>query len=177
MNHLSSGSHNHVVFEFSTHSPDQTKTLGHNLGRRLQSGLSLLLFGDLACGKTVFCKGLARGLEVPACYAIASPTYTLINEYPGRLPFFHVDLYRLQGPVDPEEIGLQEIFDGDGICTVEWSERLHMDDRPPRRLELFFRVIGDRSRMIRIFAYGLDPSDLLHGIDNFRNHKKTASSG
>ena len=177
MNHLSPGSQNHVAFEFVTLSPAQTKTLGHNLGRRLQSSLSLLLFGDLACGKTLFCKGMASGLEVPASYEINSPTYTLINEYQGRLPFFHVDLYRLPEPVDPDEIGLQEIFDDDGICAVEWSERLHMDDRPLPRLELFFRVTGDFSRMIRIIAYGLDPSDLLHGIDIFLPDKKTADSG
>ncbi len=126
-----------------------------------------MLFGDLACGKTVFCKGVASGLEVPASYTISSPTYTLINEYPGRLPFFHVDLYRLPEPVEPDEIGLEEIFEDGGICAVEWSERLHIEDRPPCRLELFFRVTGDLSRLIRTIAYGLDPSDLLHGIDIF----------
>lgn len=177
MSHHSPCRRNHAAFEFITNSPAQTKALGHNLGRRLPSGLNLLLFGDLACGKTVFCKGLAKGLEVPASYAITSPTYTLINEYPGRLPFFHVDLYRLPGPVDPDEIGLTEIFEDDGIATVEWSERLQVDDRPPRRLELFFRATGDFSRTIRIIAYGLDPSDLLNGIDIFLNHTNTASSG
>lgn len=177
MNHFSTFHRDHASFEFATHSPAQTRTLGNNLGRRLQNGLTILLFGDLACGKTIFCKGLAKGLKVPSSYAITSPTYTLINEYPGRLPFFHVDLYRLPEPVEPDEIGLQEIFEGDGICAVEWSERLHMNDRPSRRLELFFLVTGDSSRKIRIIAYGLDPSDLLHGIDIFPTDKKTASNG
>ena len=146
-------------------SPDQTLTMGRILGRRLDRRLVFLLFGDLGSGKTAFAQGLARGLGVPADYPVTSPTYTLVNSYPGRLPFHHVDLYRLPGPVDPEEIGLYEIFEETGIVAVEWAERLHLSDRPTIRLEMWFEVVDDTTRWIRLFAYGLDPADLLKDID------------
>jgi tRNA threonylcarbamoyladenosine biosynthesis protein TsaE len=152
--------------EFKTYAHEQTVALGRRLGRRLNHGLVLLLFGELGSGKTAFAQGLARGLGVPAAVAVTSPTYTLINEYPGRLPFYHVDLYRLPAPVNPDEFGLGDIFEADGIVAVEWSQRLHLTDRPPCRLDLFFKVSGDTARSIRIIAYGLDPSDLLSGIDD-----------
>ena len=151
--------------EFTSHSHDQTVALGRALGRRIDHGLALLLFGDLGSGKTAFSQGLARGLEVPDSFTVSSPTYTLINEYPGRLPFYHVDLYRLPKPVDPDEIGLLDLFDEDGVVAVEWAQRLHPADRPACRMELVFNVTGDTARSIRIIAYGLDPMDLLNEID------------
>jgi tRNA threonylcarbamoyladenosine biosynthesis protein TsaE len=72
-----------------------------------------------------------------------------------------VDLYRLPEPVDPDEIGLSELFEADAVIAVEWPGRLHPADHPRRRLEFYFSVIGDQDRSIRIFAYGLDPTDLL----------------
>ena len=150
---------------FNTRAHDQTVALGETIGRRVVHGFALLLFGDLGSGKTAFAQGLARGLDVPASFAVTSPTYTLVNEYPGRLPYYHVDLYRLPVPVDPEEIGLMDIFDENGIVAVEWAGRLHPSDYPPCRLDLFFSVTGDTTRSIRIIAYGLDPSDLLNDID------------
>jgi tRNA threonylcarbamoyladenosine biosynthesis protein TsaE len=160
-----SGHHPGTAREFTTYAHKQTVALGRRLGRRLNYSLVLLLFGELGSGKTAFAQGLARGLGVPAAVAVTSPTYTLINEYPGRLPFYHVDLYRLPAPVDPDEFGLVDIFEADGIVAVEWSQRLHPADRPPCRLDLFFKVSGDTARSIRIIAYGLGPSDLLSDID------------
>jgi tRNA threonylcarbamoyladenosine biosynthesis protein TsaE len=139
--------------------------LARNIGRRLDRGLTILLYGDLGSGKTAFSQGLARGLDVPADYAVTSPTYTLVNEYPGRFPFYHVDLYRLPEPVDPYDLGLDDLFDGSGVAAVEWAERLHPDDHPDRRLDICLTVTGETSRHIRIIAYGLDPSDLLKDID------------
>ncbi|BBO87837.1 tRNA (adenosine(37)-N6)-threonylcarbamoyltransferase complex ATPase subunit type 1 TsaE [Desulfosarcina ovata] len=147
-----------------THTADQTIELGRTIGRRLNQRLVLFLYGDLGSGKTAFAQGLARGLGVPDSIAITSPTYTLVNEYPGRLLFCHVDLYRLSEPVDPDEIGLIEIFDQPGIVAVEWPERLHPSDHPPRRLDFFFSPTGDNSRSIRVIAYGLDLADLLKDI-------------
>ncbi len=152
------------VRTFETQGHNQTVALGHTLGRRLNQSLTLLLFGELGSGKTAFAQGLARGLAVPASFTVTSPTYTLVNEYPGRMPFYHVDLYRLPKPVDPDEIGLGELFDEAGIVAVEWAGRLHPADRPPCRLEVFFSVTGDTTRSIRIIAYGLDISDLLNDI-------------
>ena len=151
--------------EFATHAHDQTVALGRALGRQMNHGLVLLLFGDLGSGKTAFAQGLADGLDVPGSFTVTSPTYTLVNEYPGRLPYYHVDLYRLPTPVDPDEIGLLDLFDEGGIVAVEWAQRLHPADLPARRMELVFTVTGDTARSIRIIAYGLDPSDLLNDID------------
>lgn len=141
--------------------PDQTFAVGEALGRLLKPGMTLFLRGNLGSGKTVFAKGLAKGLDVPPDFAVTSPTYTLIHVYPGRLPFCHVDLYRLSAPVDPEEIGLGEIFDSDGVVAVEWPQRLHPSDCPPRRLDLNFAITGEESRKIEIIPYGLDAVDLL----------------
>jgi tRNA threonylcarbamoyladenosine biosynthesis protein TsaE len=76
-----------------------------------------------------------------------------------------VDLYRLPHPVDPDEIGLTELFDENGVTAVEWADRLHPADRPACRLDLFFEITGNTSRQLRIIAYGLDTSDLLKDID------------
>ena len=144
---------------------EQTIALGHTLGRQVKNRIVLMLYGDLGSGKTAFTQGLARGLGVPDDVAVTSPTYTLINEYPGRLPLYHVDLYRLPAPVDPDEIGLLELFEENGIVCVEWAQRLHPDDVPEQRLELFFTVTGDNRRAIRVFEYGLVSPDLLWDID------------
>ncbi len=151
--------------EFATDSHGQTAALGRELGRRMKHGLVILLFGDLGSGKTAFAQGLAEGLDVPGSFTVTSPTYTLVNEYPGRLPYYHVDLYRLPTPVDPDEIGLLDLFDDAGIVAVEWAERLHPADLPARRMELKLTITGDTARSIRVIAYGLDPSDLLNDID------------
>lgn len=164
MNDPSSDRQAKKAHTFNTNSHDQTIALGRELGRRLNHGLCLLLFGDLGSGKTAFAQGLARGLDVPVSYTVTSPTYTLVNAYPGRLPFYHVDLYRLPAPVDPDELGLPDLFDGDGIVAVEWAQRLHPADRPACRLDLYFYVTDDTVRTIRINEYGLDVSDLLNDI-------------
>jgi tRNA threonylcarbamoyladenosine biosynthesis protein TsaE len=156
-----------TIRAFESRGRDQTVDLGRALGRRLNHAITLFLIGDLGSGKTAFAQGLAQGLDVPPSYTVTSPTYTLINEYPGRLPFFHVDLYRLPEPVDADDIGLLDLFDEEGIVAVEWAQRLHPADRPAQRLELFFGIVGDASRSIRIIAYGLGPSDLLNDIDNW----------
>lgn len=123
-------------------------------------GSILALHGDLGSGKTVWVQGLAAGLDVPdACY-VTSPTYTLINEYPGRLPLFHVDLYRLNEALDMEEIGLYDILRENNITAIEWAERL-ADDLPRDYLALDFTIISDTVRKISIMAHGAAAANLL----------------
>ncbi len=93
------------------------------LGRRMRAGDVIGLQGDLGAGKTTFVRGLAAGLGVDA-ERVRSPTFTLVNEYGGgRMPLYHVDLYRL-APAAVDRLALREYLEGDGVCAVEWIERL-----------------------------------------------------
>lgn len=102
--------------------PEQTAAVARRLARRLSRGSVVALIGPLGAGKTVFVKGLAQGLGLTGEDPV-SPTFTLINEYEGSVPLYHVDLYRLEDPAEVDELGLQEYFDGPGVTAVEWAER------------------------------------------------------
>lgn len=148
----------------TTYSPQETKQLGEKLGRQIQTGTVIALFGDLGSGKTVFVQGLAQGLSVPDSYYITSPSYTLINEYPGRHTLFHVDLYRIDNPVDFEEIGLHEILYNNGVVAIEWADRLN-EDLPAEYLNIQLEIASDDSRKIYLTAYGLEAANLLKSLD------------
>lgn len=104
----------------STHSPEKTRELGAILGRLARPGLVVVLRGPLGAGKTCLAQGVGRGLGVAD--PIRSPTFTLVHEYQGRLPFYHLDLYRLDGS-ELEGIGLEEYLDAGGVTLVEWGEK------------------------------------------------------
>jgi tRNA threonylcarbamoyladenosine biosynthesis protein TsaE len=106
-----------------SHSPEETEALGEAWGRAAVSGLVIGLTGDLGAGKTQLVKGLARGLGVTA--RVHSPTFTLVNQYAGgRLPLFHLDLYRLETPAQIIAAGLEEYLEKpDGVAVVEWAEK------------------------------------------------------
>lgn len=144
----------------ATESEDQTRALGDACGRLLRRPTVVYLIGDLGSGKTMFVQGLARGLDVPSEYYITSASYTIVNEYPGRIKLFHIDLYRLKEGLDPEELGLREILNGDGVAAVEWADRLAAG-AAPERLEIQFQVVGSARRMLRAFAYGQEASRLI----------------
>ena len=109
---------------FETHSLQDTLDLGKKIGRHLEAGDTLLLFGDLGAGKTTLTQGIARGLGVPGEEYVRSPSFTLVNEYQGTFPVFHVDLYRIDSSRELENLGLDEIFTGQGVAVVEWAEKL-----------------------------------------------------
>lgn len=141
------------------------------MGTAITDGTVLALTGDLGSGKTSFVQGLAIGLEVPNGYYITSPSYTLINEYPGRYPLFHVDLYRISDPVDMEDIGLYEILDDNGVVAIEWADRIGQELLADS-INIHFEITNDETRKIHICANrpkdiylfkkieGLDPSHL-----------------
>lgn len=115
---------------FISHSPAQTAALGEEWGRAAESGLVLGLSGDLGAGKTQLVKGLARGLGITA--RIQSPTFALVNVHAGgRLPLFHLDLYRLETREQIVAAGLEEYLKPAGVTVIEWAERLADDDRKP----------------------------------------------
>lgn len=117
-----------------THSAAGTEELGRVLGGLLLPGDVICLSGELGAGKTVFARGVARGLGVGG--AVTSPTFTLINEYAGRLPFYHLDVYRLGGAEDMDDLGYAEYFYGSGVTVVEWAERVAAV-LPEERLEIY----------------------------------------
>lgn len=103
-----------------TYSPMETEALGEKLGKEAKSGQVYCLSGDLGAGKTVFTKGFAKGLAISEY--ITSPTFTLINEYQGRLPLYHFDVYRISYLEEMEDTGCEDYFYGEGVCLVEWAE-------------------------------------------------------
>jgi tRNA threonylcarbamoyladenosine biosynthesis protein TsaE len=107
--------------DYLTHNEIETEALGETLARRLGPGDVVAYRGDLGAGKTAFTRGLARGLGCTG--RVTSPTFTVVNEYEGRLPLFHFDLYRLEGEDALYDVGWEDYLDRGGVCAVEWSER------------------------------------------------------
>src|SRR5437763_1209846 len=133
--------------EFITHSAEETFDLAARMGNQLSARSVFLLSGDLGAGKTVFAKGLAAGLEIDPA-EVTSPSFTLINEYAGRLRLYHIDLYRLDSGAC-RELGLEEIFADDRAVTViEWAERL--TDLPADATRVEIEYLSDSERRIRI---------------------------
>ncbi len=104
-----------------TQSPDETRELAFRVAAELPAGSVLALHGDLGAGKTCFIQGLAQALKVEQ--PVSSPTYTLVNEYRGTLPLYHIDLYRLHSAQEALDFGLDEYVDGAGVTAIEWAER------------------------------------------------------
>jgi len=104
-----------------TTSPEDTQSLGEKIGQRAKKGQIFCLSGDLGVGKTVFTRGFAQGLLVEDKY-ITSPTFTIVNEYQGRLPFYHFDVYRISSLEEMDDTGYEEFFFGEGVSLVEWAE-------------------------------------------------------
>jgi tRNA threonylcarbamoyladenosine biosynthesis protein TsaE len=105
-------------------SSEDTFRIGTIIGAGADKGDIIALIGDLGTGKTCLTQGIAAGLEVDTAYPITSPTFTLINEYPGRLVLYHFDIYRLEGSKDLEDMGYEDYFYGDGVVVIEWAERI-----------------------------------------------------
>ncbi|MBR3367319.1 MAG: tRNA (adenosine(37)-N6)-threonylcarbamoyltransferase complex ATPase subunit type 1 TsaE [Lachnospiraceae bacterium] len=106
-----------------SHSREETLAIGRKLGEAAQAGEIYALVGDLGTGKTVFSKGFAEGLGVTE--TVSSPTFTILQIYEdGRLPLYHFDVYRIEEPEEMEEVGLDEYLEGDGVCLIEWPERI-----------------------------------------------------
>lgn len=105
---------------FEVFSEDETKKIGFEIARSANKGDIFCLKGDLGVGKTIFTKGFALGLGIEE--HITSPTFTIVNVYDGRVPFYHFDVYRIADSDEMYEIGYEEYIDGDGICLIEWAE-------------------------------------------------------
>lgn len=109
---------------FRTGNPEETQALGEKLGKTLKQGDVIALIGDLGTGKTCLTQGIARGVGIASGEIVSSPSYILINEYNGTVPIYHIDLYRLENIEEIAELGLSEYIEGNGICIIEWAERM-----------------------------------------------------
>ena len=109
---------------FKTENPEETQTLGEKLGKTLKRGDVIALVGALGTGKTCLTQGIARGIGIAPDEVVNSPSYILINEYNGAIPIYHIDLYRLENSEEIAELGLSEYIESDGICIIEWAERM-----------------------------------------------------
>lgn len=140
---------------------EDMRALGARLGERLAAGDVLLLRGPLGAGKTTLVQGLAIGLE--AADLASSPTFVLANEYPGRLPLYHLDLYRLDDPAEIEEIGFEEYLYGQGVTAVEWPDQAQ-GLLPAESLSITIAIRPDESRQVELRAAGARYEALLESL-------------
>jgi len=126
-------------------SREQTLEVGRLIGAILERGDIVALIGELGSGKTCLTQGMAKGLGVEENVPVVSPTFTLINEYPGKIPLIHFDVYRLSGPRDLEDMGYEEYFEGGGIIVIEWAEKIR-DILPAKTLFISMRYIDENTR-------------------------------
>jgi len=139
------------MLDVISHSADQTRRLGARLAEWLAPGDVLLLRGHLGAGKTVFAQGVAAGLGIDE--PVTSPTFTLIHEHHGRVPLYHVDLYRIGGDVEAGDLGLEDYLYGDGVTLIEWAERA-AGLVPPAHLAVALRPVAETKRAIRFEPAG-----------------------
>ncbi|PKN33343.1 MAG: tRNA (adenosine(37)-N6)-threonylcarbamoyltransferase complex ATPase subunit type 1 TsaE [Deltaproteobacteria bacterium HGW-Deltaproteobacteria-19] len=134
-----------------TKNADVTRALGRLLGTVLKAGDVVALTGELGAGKTCLTQGIAEGLGISGEYRITSPTFTLVNEYPGRLTLYHVDVYRLAGQTDLYDLGFDEFSEGQGVVVIEWAEKIR-EAVPEGALWIFLSYVDDATRRIEIAA-------------------------
>ena len=146
-----------------TRSAAETLALGERLGRAAHPGDVVALIGDLGTGKTVFTKGIFRGLDGDP-REVVSPTFVLMRRLDGRMPLYHFDAYRLRGPGEILEIGAEEAFCGGGLCVVEWADHV-TGALPEDRLELHLTGLGLTQREIYLHASGERSSQFLRRFD------------
>jgi len=153
-----------MFVKFISHSAEETFALGQKIGSFLSPGDIIALDGDLGAGKTQIVKGIANALDIRD--DVTSPTYTIINEYEGRIPLYHFDVYRLDDIQQLYDIGYEEYLFDDGITVIEWAIKIQQM-LPPQymHIKIFYRYF-DNERTIEIVAHGEHYEDILEGLKN-----------
>ncbi|HOE57844.1 MAG TPA: tRNA (adenosine(37)-N6)-threonylcarbamoyltransferase complex ATPase subunit type 1 TsaE [Bacillota bacterium] len=155
------------MLKLNTESVEETLQIGEQLGKLLDKGNIVCLSGDLGAGKTSFAQGIAKGLGVKDY--VTSPTYTIINEYEGRLPLYHFDVYRLNDVEEMHELGYEEYFFSDGVVVLEWADMVR-DIIPGERLWItILNTKGDNSREIIIEPTGGVYDNIVKGMEHNEN--------
>ena len=130
-----------------TKSENETMLEGKKLGKTLLPGTVIALYGGLGAGKTAFTRGLAAGLGI--AMDVSSPTFTIVNEYPGKIPLFHFDMYRLESQAELFDIGWDDYLERGGVCAVEWSEKVP-GAFPPETIKVTLKRLDDNTRELEI---------------------------
>ncbi len=152
-----------------TESPEETQRLGTRLGKLAQLGDVFLLVGGLGTGKTCLTQGIAWGLGIEG-YA-TSPSFVVINQYQGRLPFYHIDLYRLDRIEEVIELGLEDYLYGRGVCVVEWAEKA-LDVLPEEHLLVEISFLSDTGRNFVLKPSGQRYVEMLSQLNITQRAKK-----
>lgn len=152
-----------ALVEIESESAEQTFAMGFAVGQQAGEGDVFALSGELGAGKTCFTGGLARGLGVGEDYTITSPTFTLVNEYPGRLRLYHFDVYRLNQIGELDDLGYDEYVSGKGVVAIEWAEKI-AGALPPDAVSIHFTYVDENKRTIRISGPRKRVCDLLRDI-------------
>lgn len=141
------------MHSFELTSLEKTEKLGIILGTIAEPGDIITLQGPLGAGKTALTQAIARGLEIDPRIYVTSPTFSLLHEYHGRIPLYHMDLYRLAGIDDIEALGFREYIFGNGLTVIEWPDRLE-DQMPAERLHIELVMTSESSRTAILTGYG-----------------------
>ncbi len=140
---------------FITKSADQTRALAARLARCLEPDDCLALSGDFGAGKTTFVQGLADGLGFKKKALVSSPSFVIMKIYPGRLPLYHFDLYRLADEKEFEDVGFGEFAACGGVTAIEWADKIKRL-LPENRLDIDFAALGPQERRLSLAARGAD---------------------
>lgn len=150
------------MISLASDSPEETQRLGKQLGKLAQPGDVFLLVGGLGAGKTCLTQGIAWGLGI-AGYA-ASPSFVLVNQYRGRLPLYHIDLFRLDTIEEVADLGLDDYLYGNGICVVEWADKAAVL-LPTENLTIEMSFLSDTSRRIALLPNGVRYAEMVSHLD------------
>ena len=145
--------------EFKTFSADETIELGKRIGKKLIPGNVVLLTGDLSAGKTTITKGIGASLGVKR--VINSPTFTIVKEYNGDCPLYHLDLYRLDGLNN--DFDLQDYIEGDGVCVIEWPFQVS-EILPNEYLEIKIERLDEFTRSITVISHGSSYANVVESL-------------
>ncbi len=135
-------------YKITSHSDNETISIAQNIESEKFPNMVICLNGDLGSGKTLFTKGFAHAMGIDE---ITSPTFTIIKEYVGELPLYHMDVYRLED--SQEDIGIEEYFDKGGVTIIEWADMIK-DILPPERLDIKIKIADDNTRILILKPHG-----------------------
>ena len=148
-----------MEYKITTSSEEETIELAQNFESEKFPNMVICLNGELGSGKTIFTNGFAQAMEITD--TITSPTFTIIKEYEGELPLYHMDVYRLDGKIDG--VGIEEYFTKGGVVIIEWSDTIK-DYLPKERLDIKFKILDEKSRVLTFIPYGTKYEEICEAI-------------